>query len=272
MIKQDASGKYYSSLDVAASFSTFEGAATHEAYQRIIGENQRPDSRTELQKIEASSWTVPRAKAPSALDRLEASLRKNTDPAYKVGLSPEESLLLHIKALKREQQDAEDRAADEAAWLAKPLIAGGLIEAQRLLAEAENDFTRDRAEVVKAEQLVAALSTVNADEGWIRSQLRSLLGVEEARKLAVREAAHAELTAAQSKVNALGAAQQVAVRVPVEGGDDLLSRGNSYTSNLLAAGAPPEQLAAAFAAMDSAFAGDTAALVATLEANEGSDQ
>lgn len=143
-----------------------------------------------------------------------------------------------------------------------------MAEAKRLLAEAEGDFTRDRAEVVKAEQLVSALSTPGADEGWIRSQLKSLLGIEEARKIAVREAAHAQLAEAQAKVNALGAAQAVAVKVPVEG-DDLLSRGNSYTSNLLASGAPPDQLAAAFDAMDKAFAGDTAALEATLAANGG---
>jgi hypothetical protein len=268
MIKIDAQGRYYVAADTSKTFKTYGEAATHEIVLQRAGESQRPDGRDAVQQMNDSAWQVPMAaKRPDRLARLEDSLRKGAaDPAFRPGLPIGEVLLHNVKALRREQQDAEDRAAEAAEWNERPLIKAATAEAKRLLQEAESDYSIDKADVVKAEQLVKALSTPGADEGWIRSQLKSLLGVEEARKLAIREAATAELAAAQAKVNALGSAQQVAVRVPVEG-DDLLSKGNSYTANLMASGAPPEQLAAAFDAMDKAFAGDTAALEATLAAN-----
>ncbi|MBA4104468.1 MAG: hypothetical protein C0485_01830 [Pirellula sp.] len=271
MIKKTENGLYFSTLD-PKTFKTFSEAVTHEEYTKITREATRPDSRDDVQKMNDAAFKVPLSIQPEKYAGLEASIRgaKNKIEAdiYRPGLSPREVMLAALKAHRFQGQEVAEATAEASEWAERPLIKSGLIEAKRLLAEAENDFTRDRSEVVKAEQLVAALSIVGADEGWIRSQLKSLLAVEEARKLAVRETATAELAAAQAKVDALGSAQTVTVRVPVEG-DDLLSKGNSYTSNLLASGAPPEQLAAAFAAMDAAFLGDTAALEATLEANGG---
>lgn len=269
MVKVTESGVYYSSHQPSRTFKTFVEASHHDAYAKITGEATRPDSRDDVMRMTDEAFKIPMAKTPDRLALLEASLKKGAvDPAFRPGIPIGEVLLHNVKAMRREAAEADDKAAEAAEWTERPLIKNGLVEAKRLLAEAENDFTRDRAEVVKAEQLVAALSTVNADEGWIRSQLRTLLGVESQRIENARAAAGAALAEAQAKVNALGSAQQVAVRVPVDG-DDLLSKGNSYTANLMSAGAPPEQLAAAFDAMDKAFAGDMGPLTATLEANGG---
>lgn len=275
MIKTTANGEYFVASDPSKTFKTYQGAGTHQEYIRITGETTRPDSRNDVQKMTDEAWRVPMSTKPEQYAAVEASIRgarnKVEADIYKPGLPIREVMLKSLTALRFQGQTAEDNAAEAAEWAEKPLIKSGLIEAKRLLEEAENDYTRDRAEVVKAEQLIAAMSTPGADEAWIRSQLKTLLGVEGQRIAAARESATAQLAEAQSKVNALASAQRVVVRVPVPAEGTLLERGNTYTASLMSAGADHAQLDAAFKAMDAAFAGDMSQLAATLAANEGSE-
>lgn len=271
MIKQDSKGRFYTTSDPSQSFTNHQTALIHQEQQQRISESRRIDSRTELQKIEDASWTVPRAAKLDPLAMVAASLRKKTgDPAYRPGLSALESMELHIRSLTREQQAVEDNAAEAAEWAERPLVKAGMIEAKRMLEQAENDFTRDRSEVVAAEQLIKALSTPGADEGFIRTRLHSLLGVEEARIATAKQAANEVLAEAQSKVKALEFSQRVttADRVPVAGGN-LLQRGSSLIDNHMAAGSPFEVIDALLEAQTAALHGNTSLMEAALQANEG---
>jgi hypothetical protein len=266
MIKQTADGRHYVDSDPSSTFKTAGEAEVHAIYLRRRGAASRPDSRSALQKMQDDSFVVPLSETPDRLAHIESQLKTpQHQRAFDTSISRDERLLASIKLSRRQDQEAEEAAAIHAEWSErhKSLMA----EAKRLLAEAESDFTRDRAELAAAENLVKCLNTPGACEKHIQNELKRLLAIEGERIATARESATAELAAAQSKVDALAASQRVSVRVPVKESNSILGQGSEFISNLLAANAPHSQLDAAFEAQNAALNGDCSMLQAMLAAN-----
>lgn len=268
MIKQTSSGEYYCNSDPSMTFRTAGEAEVHEIVLRRAGSHSRPDSRNAVQRMNDDAFIVPIDKTTALFSHIEAQypathLERACDPRFPSA----ERVKASIKLSRGIAANAEEAAEMHAEWLERPLIKGGLVQAKRLLAEAESDFSRDRAELVAAEHLVKALETPGASETFIKGELKRLLGIEGQRIATARESAAAELAAALGKVEQLAASQRVAVKVPVKESNSLIEMGNDYVSNLMAANAAHDQIDAAFDAMNKAFEGDMGPLQATLAAN-----
>ena len=266
MIKTDANGRYYATVDPSKTFPTESEASIHRSYVRRRLEATRPDSRDVRQKMMDNSFQVPMAEKSPRFAELEASLKRTEDKGYSPSLTSNQRLLHSIKAMRQKDEAAEVAAADAAEWHEQPLIQAGIKEAKRILAECEDDFTRDRSEQVAAEKLLKCLNTPGADTTHIQTELRKLLGVEATRIATAQQSAVAELTSAQAKVSQLQATQRATVKVPVEGAT-LVERGSSLVTNLMAAEASHQQIDDAFAAVNALHDGDPAPLESLLAAN-----